>query len=161
MENARAVRGKPEMAGFTLLEVLVALFIFAVGMLAVASMQGESIKGNTFSDLMTVATTLAEAKMEELMGFASTNPSLQDNNPANNGNLLRATNTGSMTGANDWDGHSETNLDRNGASVASGMFTRIWNVANNHPATGLMTILVVVQWADQRGNHQVYASCIR
>jgi type IV pilus modification protein PilV len=157
--------------GFTLIEVLVALVIFAIGMLAVATMQVESIRGNTFSDLMTVATTLAEAKMEQLVTLAATNQNLQDNNAANNANLLGAMDTSGTTGANQWDGHCDDGngdgipdlLNRQGSTVGQGpfMFTRAWNVASNYPATGFTTIVVFVRWTDQRGSHQVYASTVR
>jgi type IV pilus assembly protein PilV len=52
--------------GFTLIEVLVALVIFTLGALALASMQVVSTKGSSFSKQATVATTLAQKKMEEL-----------------------------------------------------------------------------------------------
>jgi type IV pilus modification protein PilV len=157
----RAPTRRPaDSSGFTLIELMIALFIFAIGMLAVASMQGESIRGNSFSDLMTIANTLAEGKMEDLMGLSPTHDNLQDNNPANNDHLLSMIDT---------DGHRETGLDRDG-NAGSGIFTRTWNVAKRdpadpnkvgYPADGLMTIVVVVEWKDQRGRHQVYASSIR
>jgi type IV pilus modification protein PilV len=50
--------------GFTLLEILVALAIFAFGVLAVASMQMHAIRANNFSDTLTEATTLASDRME-------------------------------------------------------------------------------------------------
>ena len=166
MRSAETMRRRNRPAGFTLLEVLVALSIFAVGMLAVAGMQVEAIKGNTLSDLMTVGTTLAEAKMEQLLTLADTHQDLRDNNPANNANLLGALGTGGMTGAGDWDGHQETNLDRRGLTLAQGgtapfMFNRLWNVANNSPGAGFTTVVVVVRWADQQGSHRVYASTVR
>jgi len=169
--TGRPVRGRLAIAGFTLLEVLVALFIFAVGMLAVASMQAHSIRGNTFSDLLTVATTLAEAKMEELLSLSSTHQALQDSNLSNNANLLGATDTSGATGSGQWDGHcddansdgSPDLLNRQGSASGQGpfLFRRIWNVASNYPATGFTTVVVIVQWRDQRGNHQVYASSVR
>ncbi len=171
MRKAHAMKGKPGPAGFTLIEVLIALVIFAIGMLAVAKMQGESIRGNTFSDLMTVAKTLAEAKMEQLMSVAPTHPDLQDNNTHNNANLLGALNTSGTADAGQWDGHCDDGdadgipdlLNRQGSTAGQGpfMFTRMWNVANNYPATGFTTMVVIVQWRDQQGNHRVYASSVR
>jgi type IV pilus assembly protein PilV len=160
MKRVEIVRGRGDSRGFTLIELMIALFIFAIGILAVASMQGEAIRGNSFSDLMTVANTLAEAKMEDLMGLPPTHDHLQDNNPANNDHLLSVIDT---------DGHQEAGLDRDG-NAGSGIFTRTWNVAKRdpadpnkvgYPADGLMTMVVVVEWKDQRGRHQVYASSIR
>ena len=159
MDVSKTMEGAPRQ-GFTLLELLVALSILAVGLLAVASMQVESMKGNTFSDLLTIANTLAEAKIEQLMGLVHSHEDLQDNNIANNDHLLSTTDT---------DGHQEIGLNRQGRA-GSGIFTRIWNVAKRdatdsakigYPADGLMTVVVIVQWSDQGGRHQVYASSIR
>ena len=58
-----------EQNGFTLLEVIIALFIFSFGLLAVASMQMTSIKGNYFSGTLTEATNWAADQMETLMSL--------------------------------------------------------------------------------------------
>jgi len=52
--------------GFSLIEVLIAITIFAVGLLAVASMQMTSVKGNFSARNVTEAITLGQAKAEEL-----------------------------------------------------------------------------------------------
>jgi type IV pilus assembly protein PilV len=53
--------------GFSLLELAIALFILAVGLLAMAKMQISSIQGNAFGGRMTTAVALAQAQMEDLM----------------------------------------------------------------------------------------------
>ena len=57
--------------GFSLLEVLIALLLSAVGILAIGGLQIGSIKGNSFSQEVTQATVLSQEKLEELrkMGF--------------------------------------------------------------------------------------------
>lgn len=52
--------------GFSLIEAMIALVLFAVGMLAVGAMQIGSIKGNSFSQGLTQATVLSQQKLEEL-----------------------------------------------------------------------------------------------
>ena len=52
--------------GFTLLEVLIAISIFAVGLLGVATMQISAIRGNRLGNEVTQATFLGQAKLEEL-----------------------------------------------------------------------------------------------
>jgi type IV pilus assembly protein PilV len=54
---------------FTVIEVLIAITILAIGLLGIASMQMNAIRGNSLSDIITCALALAEDKMEELMGL--------------------------------------------------------------------------------------------
>lgn len=52
--------------GFTLLEVLIAIVILSVALLALAGLQIISIRGNSFGGTMTDAVTLGRDKMEDL-----------------------------------------------------------------------------------------------
>ncbi len=52
--------------GFTLIEVLVALFVLAVGLLGLASLQLNASKGNAQSGVGTRAVLIAQARMEML-----------------------------------------------------------------------------------------------
>ena len=61
----KASRGQS--AGFTLIEVLIAISLLAVGMLAGASMQVSAITGNAQANRVSEATTLAQDRLEELM----------------------------------------------------------------------------------------------
>ena len=56
--------------GFSLIEVLVSMAIFSIGILAVYSMQIHSIRGNTSARGITENITLASAKVEELLAQA-------------------------------------------------------------------------------------------
>lgn len=55
--------------GFTLIEVLIAMAIFAIGILAVTSMQMRSINLNASARMQTEATTLAADWMERLLSL--------------------------------------------------------------------------------------------
>ncbi len=52
--------------GFTLIEVLVAIAIFAIGILALTSLQAVYIGGNSSARMQTEATTLAVQRLERL-----------------------------------------------------------------------------------------------
>lgn len=59
--------------GFTVLEIILAIAIIAIGLFAVMSMVTIVTKGNTYSKSVTTATTLAQDKMEyfKKIGYSS------------------------------------------------------------------------------------------
>lgn len=56
-------------AGFTLLEVLAAISIFMIGILAIASMQASALRGNSASMGMTEAVNAGQAMVERIMAM--------------------------------------------------------------------------------------------
>ena len=62
--------------GFTLLEVLVAITIFAVGLLAVGALQTSAIKMNSTSNKLTNLSTLAMDQIEKLSALPYMDPDL-------------------------------------------------------------------------------------
>jgi len=75
--------GKPQRdGGFTLIEVLIAITIFAVGLLAVGTMQLSAINVNSTANQITTRTTWAQDKLEELMALPYTDSQLKaDDSP--------------------------------------------------------------------------------
>lgn len=74
--------------GFTLIEVLIGISIFAIGMLAVARMQMITVRNTSVGNLTSQATMLAHQKMEELktFAFADLNNEVENNiDPEGNG----------------------------------------------------------------------------
>jgi type IV pilus assembly protein PilV len=59
--------------GFTLIEMLIAIVILAVGLLSMATLTGAIIQKNKLSNDLTAATTLAQDKLEDIRanGYAS------------------------------------------------------------------------------------------
>ena len=133
--------------GFTIIEILIAISILTVGLLAVATMQVSAIRGNNLSDNVTIALALAEDKMESLMITDYSDPDLQDTEAGNNTNLTSITTID----------HEELNIDETGA--AGGDFRRIWNIADNEPITSNKTISIIVTW--NNGQHKVVISSIK
>ena len=66
--------------GFTLIEVLIAMAIFSIGILAVGSMQLRSTSGNTNARIGTEASVWAQDRVETLMLLPYTDPALDKNN---------------------------------------------------------------------------------
>ena len=55
--------------GFTLIEVLIAMAIFSIGILGVAKLQLSNVKNNTTGNIITMATMLGRARIDELKGL--------------------------------------------------------------------------------------------
>ena len=62
--------------GYTLIEVLIALTIFAVGLLAVAGMQTAAVRMNSTADKLTNLSTWGMDKIEELSALPYSDPLL-------------------------------------------------------------------------------------
>ena len=105
-------------AGFTLIEVLVAISIFAFGMMGLAAGAITITRANKTAQFHTMATSLAQEKLEQLkatsVSFVSSCSSSCETAP----NYLGVT------------------------------FTRTWDVVLNAPQTGLKQITVTISWSD-------------
>jgi prepilin-type N-terminal cleavage/methylation domain-containing protein len=149
--NTYSHKSEQHQSGFTLIEVLIAIAILSIGLLAVAKMQVSAIQGNYFSSNTTTALTLAGQKMEDLLGKNySTDPDLVDTDTGNNADLLSLVTKD----------HEELNVDEEGVS-GSGIYHRVWNVADDIPITDTKTITIIVTWTKGSHTHRVHLSCIK
>lgn len=112
-------------SGFTLIEVLIAMVIFSIGVLAVASMQTNALLGNTKGLSQTEATSWATSQVEQLMSLPFTDPLLRS-----------ATSHGPVTP----DPENQYQID--------------WSVVDTpNPNPVLKTVTVNVSWTDRAGGH--------
>lgn len=118
--------------GFTLIEVLIAIAVFSIGILAVASMQLFNTKNNTTGNIMTQATMLARAQIEQLKNAADV-----------------------TTLAN---GSDPSLIDENGAP--GGIFARSWTVTNPLGGNATRQIQVTVNWNRRGQNRSVVLTTI-
>ena len=115
--------------GFTILEVIIAIAILSFGILAVASMQITSIRGNALAGGVTEASTWAGDQAEKLMRLSWDDSLLED------------TDGDGANGLDDIGAHSDQ-------SVTQDPYTIYWNVADNSPLDDTKTIHVIVIWMD-------------
>ena len=105
--------------GFTLLEILIALVILSITLLALAGLMVRTTRNNSFGGHMTEAATFAQDKLEEFraIGWVKIPP-------------------------------NTTGVDNpNGATGIA--YTRNWGVAPNPINADLKEITVTINWTDQ------------
>lgn len=148
--------------GFTLIEILIAITVFAIGMMAVALMQSSAIKGNYASSGMTEAVTLAQDRLDLLMALdPSSDPELQDTN----GN---GTNQDPNDDGIDDDGGNFGLDDVQAAADGwaanqgqSGKFDVSWNIAVDEPQNNSRIIKVIVEWQEKGAARSVIVDSIK
>jgi prepilin-type N-terminal cleavage/methylation domain-containing protein len=100
----RLVRNADRAAGFSLLEVLIAITILTVGLTAVACLVAQTLSGTDRARYMGLATTLASEKLEDLNRWPSVDPhvgaggSLTSDNAANGYNYFDDVDLSNTTG---------------------------------------------------------------
>jgi prepilin-type N-terminal cleavage/methylation domain-containing protein len=149
-DSAFLTKKKDKEKGFTLLEVIVAISVLTIGLLAVASMQVLAIKGNTLAFGVTEATSWASDQMEKLMFL-----------PYDHANLIDTDGDGTDEDVNgdgvDDDGGEfglEDTVDPQEVITADhppetqGRYTIYWNIAVDVGADSTKTVNVIVTWTD-------------
>lgn len=119
--------------GFTLLEVIVAISILTIGLLAVASMQVSAIRGNASAYGITEATSWASDQLEKLIVLPYDHADLQDTDGDGTSGLENA---------------SEDTDDNPNPPPAHGKYKVYWNVAADDTADDTKTVNVIVTWTD-------------
>ena len=119
-----------DQGGFTLIEVLIAMAIFAVGILGVAAMQLTSVKGNTSAGNVTANTFVGEDRVETIM-------SVSYNNMA----TLSAGTHAPPQGADGVDNDSDGQTDEAGET---GPITVFYTVADDTPVLKTKTVIYTV-----------------
>jgi len=118
--------------GFTLLEVMITTVILAVGLLGLAGLQIVAIKGNSFGQQMSVASTLAQNQLEQLRRISY--DSLSD---------------GSSDGF-------DTYIDQaNGVS-----YSRQWAAVTDVSHPDWLTLNVTVSWTGSTDNRSITVATI-
>ncbi len=97
--------------GFTLLELLIAVTIFAIGLLSVAGMQITAIRANSTADTLTVATAVAQGVFEDLMS-RDPHDSLFDSTVTSKSYPLDSDAMSQVTGGSNYRATFDVNVDK-------------------------------------------------
>jgi type IV pilus assembly protein PilV len=121
--NIQRINGN---SGFSLIETLLAVAILSIGMLATGALVVGIINGNSVAKHITIATTLAQDKMEELRQSGYSGLSSIDS-----------------TTTEDYD--SIVNAG-NGSSTEYANYRRVTDVDVDAPDGGMKTVTISVHW---------------
>ena len=105
-------------AGFTLVEVLIAIVMLTIGLLGMATLTVGVMKGNSHSRELTTATTLAQDQMEEMKRLAYFNTPSTDT----------------------------TTIEDYGSISGYPLFKRVTTTDVDNPAVSIKMVLVTVFW---------------
>lgn len=119
-------------SGFTLIEVLVAMSIFAIAVLGLAIGATTVMQANQTGLYTTVATNLAQDKLEELKAKTAAN--------------INTT------------GSPENNITVSGVPAK---FNRSWAVTSGSPTAGVKRIDVTVTWTDHTSHTMTVSSAVK
>ena len=148
-------RGLTSNGGFTLLEVVIAVSILTIGLLAIASLQGAAIQGNSSASISTIATILAADRLEKLGAFDEDALELKDSDGDG------------LAGLDDigFDNNPKTHPDADHALLHQKMggksFDLYWNIATDHPNPGNKTINLIVVWNEKERTRRVELRQVR
>ncbi len=120
--------------GFTILEIIVAISILSIGLLAVGSMQISAIRGNALASGVTEGTSWGTDRMEKIIAMAYIDydgTNLQDVDGDGDAGLDDAT----VAGAD--------------YSVTQGDYDLFWNIAQNSFLYDTKILNLIVVWTEQ------------
>jgi len=136
--------------GFSLLEVLMGVTVFMIGMLGITALNISSLKSSTFSGNLSEATFIAADKLEEILAMEyddledgadgdGDGPTEDTNNDGIDDQLANGANFG-LDDINADADYSELGLGRNN------MYDVYWNVAEKEPLENTKRVNVIVRW---------------
>ncbi len=163
---------RPGAAGFSLIEVLLALAVFSIGLMAVAGMQIASVNKNSAASMNTLAVEYASQWVEQLMNLGTT-ADITENGTDDDSDgtvdeadevlaypqLAAGTHTPDNFDGMDWDDNGVVDLPP--SEEFGDIFDLSWSVTNSTPGTSttVKEITVTVRWA--QGNKQISLNALR
>jgi prepilin-type N-terminal cleavage/methylation domain-containing protein len=128
-------------SGQTLIELMIALAVIAIGLTAILTLTTRSVKTSEVTKIRQDAVSLARTKIDEVRFARETTPN--------------------------WDDFVQSDLVSDSSSEAYPGTTGglVWQISSSSPSQGALEIVVTVSWEDVSGRHyctpQTPDSCIR
>ncbi len=129
-EQKKYTIGNDPAAGFTIIEVMIAMLVFAIGILGVVTMQTSSVSGNAKARYISEAANYAANRVEILLNTDYSKIVDRTHDGLNGLDYVGIT---PATKAADYSANSP-----------DGLYTIYWNVVSNLPTSNSKTIKVIV-----------------
>lgn len=147
-ERVRRESTRPGSRGFTLLELLIAMTILAIGLLGIMKLQMQSGFGNVHSRQQSAAVNLARSKMEEIKRIGAW--SIQGDPITGQEAIPALMDTDTSYDLDNWSSpdfsEGPLNEDEDSSNPRGKIYTRAWNVVHDYPIPDFKTIRVRVSW---------------
>ncbi len=153
-------------SGFTMLEVMVALVIFAVSLIGVMGISTMSVYYNAMSRQVDIASMFGIELADTLKhltpdgGTTFLHPAFNDSDPGNN-NVLGVIDLTNEPPSNPPAEHSESEIGLISPIHEGIVYQRFWNVAdvdqNNDGIIEVKQIAVIVRWRKSQESHYHYS----
>jgi prepilin-type N-terminal cleavage/methylation domain-containing protein len=161
------IRSSIDDNGFTFIEMLVAIMLLSVGIVALFSMQVTAIDSNSIANRMTERTNWASDRVEILLNRPyDCTPAATNCSDLNDDDGDGTNQDADKDGVDDDGGNF--GLDDNTPATADGrdtspdgFYTILWNVALDQPISGCKTIRVIVQSSLKGQTKQVVMTYIK
>jgi len=137
--------------GFTLIEILIAMVIFSIGILGVATMQIASIKGNSKARLISEDINFAADRIELFMTLDYDDATFADTDGDGTNEDTDGDGIDDNGGNFGLEDASDATADGAADSDGNGVNDIFWNVAVNHPMADTKTVKIIV--IHQNGNN--------
>lgn len=141
--------------GFSLIEILVALTVLAIGFLGVVTMTTSSTGSNAKAKAVTSAAAVAADRMELLMGLPYTDPLLLDTTGDGAAGLRDPFPPAGMEIPNPAANPTDYQI-----TSPDGLYTIYWNVAGNFPTQNTKTVRVIVTTTGMGPQKTVYLESV-
>lgn len=138
----------PTNRGFTLIEILMALVLLSVGVLAVAALQGTGLRAAAHAERMSLGSAAAKSLAERLMALPYQHPELADTQGNGRAGL-------------DHIDSDETQADHRLLVAGRIPLQVYWNLVEDEPAVGLKTVRVIACWEQGGREHRYPLEFIR
>lgn len=139
---------KLDSKGFTLVEIMIAMFILTIGIIGVTGMFLTTIKGNAFARNTSIANRLAQNIMEQ-MKTQAIGSAMNDLCPNPGWLTCNKATANTVTGT-----YQDSSIDN---ELGAGMNAEIYTVSviqtPDSPISGVDTVSLTITWQDGYGSH--------